>query len=125
MFLLLVPVASVLTVQERTGPSLVRRRILIHGSSRTSQLLQRAYRTSSSRHHADVFPSQIQDPSAAAILSSMQSSPAVAQTMTEKLVQRYSLGLKEGQFVKSGDYVILRPHKAMTHGNIQTAGEDG
>ncbi len=38
--------------------------------------------------------------------------------MTEKLVQRYSLDLREGQFVRSGDYVILRPHKLMTHGEI-------
>jgi len=73
---------------------------------------------STPRRQADVFPSQIQDPSSAAILSSLQTSPHVAQTMTEKLVQRYSLDLKEGQFVKAGDYVILRPHKVMTHGRM-------
>jgi len=45
--------------------------------------------------------------------------------MTEKLVQRHSLDLKEGQCVKSGDYVILRPHKAMTHGKTSIAGPYG
>jgi homoaconitate hydratase len=39
------------------------------------------------------------------------------QTLTEKIVQRYSLGLAEGKVVKSGDYVTLSPHHCMTHDN--------
>lgn len=40
-----------------------------------------------------------------------------AQTLTEKIVQRYSLGLAKDKFVKSGDYVTLSPHRCMTHDN--------
>lgn len=41
----------------------------------------------------------------------------VPQTLTEKIVQRYSQGLAEGKFVKAGDYVTLSPHHCMTHDN--------
>ncbi|KFY18684.1 hypothetical protein V493_08419 [Pseudogymnoascus sp. VKM F-4281 (FW-2241)] len=40
-----------------------------------------------------------------------------AQTLTEKIVQRYSLGLPQDKVVKSGDFVTLSPHKCMTHDN--------
>lgn len=39
------------------------------------------------------------------------------QTLTEKIVQRYSLGLPKDKVVKSGDYVTLSPHRCMTHDN--------
>ena len=39
------------------------------------------------------------------------------QTLTEKIVQRYSLGLAPGKTVKAGDYVTLSPHHCMTHDN--------
>lgn len=65
----------------------------------------------------DVFHSQLEDPSAAAILSSLKTSPRIPQTLTEKIVQQYSLGLPEDKFVKSGDYVTLSPHHCMTHDN--------
>ena len=76
-----------------------------------------AYSTSAARKHADVFPSQIEDPSSASIISSLRASPKVPQTLTEKIVQRYSLGLAEDQYVKAGDYVTLSPHHCMTHDN--------
>jgi homoaconitate hydratase len=41
----------------------------------------------------------------------------VPQTLTEKIVQRYSVGLPDGKFVKSGDYVTLQPDKVMSHDN--------
>ncbi|KAI5924564.1 aconitase a/isopropylmalate dehydratase [Camillea tinctor] len=43
--------------------------------------------------------------------------PAVPQTLTEKLVQRHSVGLAAGKVVKSGDYVTLQPAKCMSHDN--------
>lgn len=43
--------------------------------------------------------------------------PTAPQTLTEKIVQRYSLGLPEGKLVKSGDYVTLSPYHCMTHDN--------
>lgn len=39
------------------------------------------------------------------------------QTLREKIVQRYSVGLAKDQYVKSGDYVALSPHYCMTHDN--------
>ncbi|MCJ1390757.1 mitochondrial Homoaconitase [Xylographa bjoerkii] len=65
----------------------------------------------------DVFHSQLEDPSAAAIISSLKTSPPTPQTLTEKIVQRYSLGLPKDKTVKSGDYVTLSPHHCMTHDN--------
>ncbi|EPE05412.1 homoaconitase [Ophiostoma piceae UAMH 11346] len=43
--------------------------------------------------------------------------PAQPQTLTEKIVQRYSIGLPAGKKVKSGDYVTIQPHHCMTHDN--------
>jgi homoaconitate hydratase len=64
-----------------------------------------------------VFHSQLEDPSAAAILSSLKSTPRIPQTLTEKIVQKFSLGLPKDKFVQSGDYVTLSPHHCMTHDN--------
>ncbi|KAF5861471.1 mitochondrial Homoaconitase [Aspergillus alliaceus] len=65
----------------------------------------------------DVFQSQLDDPSSAAIYSSIQTSRAVPQTLTEKIVQQYSVGLAPDKFVRSGDYVTISPHRCMTHDN--------
>lgn len=42
---------------------------------------------------------------------------AQPQTLTEKIVQQYSIGLPEGKKVRAGDYVTLSPHHCMTHDN--------
>lgn len=63
------------------------------------------------------FHSQLDDAASASILSSFQTAPAVPQTLTEKIVQRYAIGLADGKYVKAGDYVTLQPHKCMTHDN--------
>ncbi|KAJ5166475.1 Homoaconitase [Penicillium canariense] len=63
------------------------------------------------------FHSQLEDPATAAVLSSLQASKAVPQTLTEKIVQKYSVGLAQDKFVKSGDYVTISPHRCMTHDN--------
>lgn len=47
----------------------------------------------------------------------MKTSPSTPQTLTEKIVQRYAVGLAEGKSVKSGDYVTISPHHCMTHDN--------
>lgn len=39
------------------------------------------------------------------------------QTLIEKIAQRYAVGLDEGQVVKSGDYISIRPAYVMTHDN--------
>lgn len=57
------------------------------------------------------------DPASAAVYSSLQTSRAVPQTLTEKIVQKYSVGLAKDKFVKSGDYVTISPYRCMTHDN--------
>ena len=65
----------------------------------------------------DVFQTQLEDPISAAIYSSIKASRSVPQTLTEKIVQQYSVGLAEDKFVKSGDYVTISPYRCMTHDN--------
>ncbi|TGZ84681.1 homoaconitase [Ascodesmis nigricans] len=44
--------------------------------------------------------------------------PSVApQNLTEKIVQKYAVGLAPGKVVRSGDYVSIQPHHCMTHDN--------
>lgn len=69
------------------------------------------------RRSQNAFFSQLEDSSAATILSSLKSPASIPQTLTEKIVQRYSLGLPKDKYVKSGDYVTLSPHRCMTHDN--------
>lgn len=40
-----------------------------------------------------------------------------AQNLTEKIVQRFAVGLAPGKEVRSGDYVSIRPSHCMTHDN--------
>ena len=39
------------------------------------------------------------------------------QTVIEKVVQKYAVGLPAGKVVKAGDYVMIRPEHVMTHDN--------
>ncbi|KAI3613681.1 homoaconitate hydratase [Moniliophthora roreri] len=43
--------------------------------------------------------------------------PHISQTVIEKVVQKYAVGLGEGKIVKAGDYVMIRPEHVMTHDN--------
>ena len=43
--------------------------------------------------------------------------PSIPQTVIEKVVQKYAVGLPEGKVVKAGDYVMIRPEHVMTHDN--------
>lgn len=43
--------------------------------------------------------------------------PPIPQTVIEKVVQKYAVGLPEGKIVKAGDYVMIRPEHVMTHDN--------
>lgn len=65
----------------------------------------------------DVTHALPESKSSAAVLSSLETSPKVPQTLTEKIVQRHSLGLPKGKFLKTGDYTRLSPSRLMTHDN--------
>src|SRR4051812_39286182 len=41
----------------------------------------------------------------------------MAQTLIEKIAQRYAAGLAPGQLVSSGDFITIRPKHVMTHDN--------
>lgn len=41
----------------------------------------------------------------------------MAQNLVEKIIQRFAVGLREGQEVCSGDYVTVSPRHVMTHDN--------
>jgi len=73
--------------------------------------------TPSATRRQDAFHSQLEDQTASSFLSSLGAAPQNPQTLTEKIVQRYSVGLAEGKKVKAGDYVTLAPHHCMTHDN--------
>jgi homoaconitate hydratase len=88
---------------------------LLHRALLTAQR-PRLYGSYSSQRQ-DVFQAQLEDPTSAAILSSLKTSNAVPQTLTEKIVQEYTVGLARDKFVKAGDYVTISPHRCMTHDN--------
>ncbi|GJE96210.1 homoaconitase [Phanerochaete sordida] len=43
--------------------------------------------------------------------------PRIPQTVIEKVVQKYAVGLPADKVVKAGDYVMIRPEHVMTHDN--------
>ncbi|KAI5809114.1 homoaconitase [Peziza echinospora] len=47
----------------------------------------------------------------------LATAPSIPQNLTEKIVQRYAVGLAPGKQVRSGDYVSIQPHHCMTHDN--------
>jgi homoaconitate hydratase len=78
---------------------------------------RRSIRTTAPRRDIpDVFPS-LKDGPAASFLSTFQTKTTLPQTLTEKIVQKHSVGIAEGKILRSGDYVTLQPHKCMTHDN--------
>ncbi|KAK2766792.1 mitochondrial Homoaconitase [Arachnomyces sp. PD_36] len=91
-----------------------RRAVLLRATPRVS----RPFSIGPARWSEDVFHAQKEDPASSAILSTLKkSSPSARQNLTEKIVQKYSVGLPEGKFVKSGDFVTISPHHCMSHDN--------
>jgi len=48
---------------------------------------------------------------------STSSRSLAGQNLTEKIVQKYAVGLPQGKVVKSGDYVSIKPAHCMSHDN--------
>lgn len=98
------------------------RPILLRQLPTLSHLHHRPRYLSSSTVHGqhvsatDAFPSLLAS-APPDLLSRPSPPPSTPQTLTEKIVQRYSQGLAEGKVVQSGDYVTLSPHHCMTHDN--------
>jgi homoaconitate hydratase len=82
-----------------------------------TQLTRQLSVTSTRRKDVKAFHSQLEDSATASFLSSTATQPKVPQTLTEKIVQRFAIGLPEGKYVRSGDYVTIQPAQCMTHDN--------
>lgn len=99
--------------------SLSRQRLTVRSQSLSAAISQfHAYSTSRPLRQ-QAFHSQLENaPNAADLLSSLDvasaAAPSTPQTLTEKIVQRYSVGLAPGKKVKSGDYVTLQPAQCMS-----------
>ncbi|OTA98691.1 hypothetical protein M426DRAFT_325765 [Hypoxylon sp. CI-4A] len=80
-----------------------------------SRQWRQAYSTTLVRRQ-NAFHSNIEDqaPPPFAAPSARVENP---QTLIEKIVQRYSIGLAPGKKVKAGDYVSISPAQCMTHDN--------
>jgi len=50
-------------------------------------------------------------------LATFSNSQTIPQTVIEKVVQKYAVGLSAGKVVKAGDYVMIKPEHVMTHDN--------
>jgi homoaconitate hydratase len=48
---------------------------------------------------------------------SMATYSRAPQTIIEKVVQKYAVGLTPGKTVRAGDYVMIQPEHVMTHDN--------
>jgi len=80
-------------------------------------VIPRSFSTTIRRtNDVDVFHSLKEGP-AAEFLSAYQTSTLIPQTLTEKIVQKYAVGVAKDKVLKSGDYVTLQPHRCMTHDN--------
>ena len=88
----------------------------LSGRGNGNRPLARRFATTPLREQ-EVFHSQVEDPNAAAILSSLKTTIRIPQTLTEKIVQKYAVGLAKDKYVRAGDYVTIAPHHCMTHDN--------
>ncbi|TKA63834.1 Homoaconitase, mitochondrial [Cryomyces minteri] len=107
-------------LQLRTKPSAIRHPPRCAPPQTTLFSKTRLYSSTTVRRQAeapDVFHSQIEDPNAASFLSSYKAPAPVPQTLTEKIIQKHSLGLPDGKYVQQSDYVTIAPHVVMTHDN--------
>jgi homoaconitate hydratase len=82
-----------------------------------ANIIPRAFSTTATRYETPEVFHSLKEGSAAGYLSTFQETPKTPQTLTEKIVQRYAVGVAEGKVLRSGDYVTLQPHKCMTHDN--------
>lgn len=101
-------------VQLRPLASRAQRLSTTWGPARMRSLrpLQQALPTSRCLHERQPLRAQHAESPAAAFTEAK-----TPQTLTEKIVQRYAVGLPPGKLVRSGDYISLAPAVVMTHDN--------
>ena len=80
----------------------------------TPRAVRIASYTTTPRLRQDAFHTQRENAGPTPFLSSSNAAPQNPQTLTEKIVQRYSVGLAPGKTVQAGDYVTLgMPDRAL------------
>jgi homoaconitate hydratase len=75
------------------------------------------FRTYTASSRLQAFHSQLQSAPESAVPFQTAAAPAVPQNLTEKIAQKYAVGLAADKVVKAGDYITLSPHRVMTHDN--------
>ncbi|KAM0258678.1 hypothetical protein ACHAQJ_003686 [Trichoderma viride] len=95
------------------------RRVSHLRSARLPTCRQHAFSTSLPFRRPDAFHSMLEEARKASDLLSANPSSASGppQTLTEKIMQKHSVGLAPGKKIKSGDYVSLQPQHCMSHDN--------
>ena len=88
-------------------------RASLHRSLKRSPHNQPAFRYASTTVSA--FNTNLQGPTLPNIAPGKK--VTTPQTLTERILQSYSVDLPEGKVVRSGDYVQIRPHRCLTHDN--------
>ncbi|KAK4247033.1 hypothetical protein C7999DRAFT_41561 [Corynascus novoguineensis] len=114
---MITPVRRSLALAARRGS-----RLTLAAASRTAratrttpQAARIASYTTTSR--LDAFHTQLENAASSPFPSASKTAVQNPQTLTEKIVQRYAVGLAPGKKVRAGDYVTLQPGHLMTHDN--------
>lgn len=107
-----------------------RRSVALHAKRGCRSILQRqlvsssrtfrpSLYTTSARLRQNALHSQIETGPTATDFLVSKPVPRIdnPQTMTEKIVQRYAVGLADGKKVRAGDYVTIKPAACMSHDN--------
>ncbi|KAK3685119.1 hypothetical protein B0T22DRAFT_464986 [Podospora appendiculata] len=92
-------------------------RQILHPRTSVVHRVRIAAYTTTPRLRQDAFHTQLENAPSSNLPSVKPSAQQTPQTLTEKIVQRYSVGLAPGKKVKAGDYLTLAPHHCMTHDN--------
>jgi homoaconitate hydratase len=80
-------------------------------------LICRSYSVTGLYRKPNASHSQLENSPNSSDLLSSPLATRTSQTLTEKIVQCYSVGIAQGKKVKSGDYVSIALHICMSHDN--------
>ncbi|KAL2144648.1 hypothetical protein VTI28DRAFT_8859 [Corynascus sepedonium] len=114
---MITPVRRSLALAARRGSRLTL--VAASRTARTTRITPQAARVASytTTSRLDAFHTQLENAASSPFPSASKTAVQNPQTLTEKIVQRYAVGLAPGKKVKAGDYVTLQPGHLMTHDN--------
>ncbi|KAL2197746.1 hypothetical protein P885DRAFT_77424 [Corynascus similis CBS 632.67] len=114
---MITPVRRSLALAARRGSRLTL--VAASTTARATRITPQAARVASytTTSRLDAFHTQLENAASSPFPSASKTAVQNPQTLTEKIVQRYAVGLAPGKKVKAGDYVTLQPGHLMTHDN--------